>query len=126
TVNCPNNPPNCVARVAPESCTMTFPGQSNVYVISVNGSACAVLDGSGTTDSSGNPLHFTWTEGTNVVGTSAVVTNCMSLGCHTFKLTVSNGSDSCSTILTVCAISPCEAVEQCIALVDGANVSRKN
>ena len=57
----------------------------------------------------------------------AVVTNCFDLGCHSVRLTVSDnrgGVSQCET--NVCVITPCEAVEQCIALVDAANLSRLN
>jgi hypothetical protein len=128
TVNCPpNTPPSCVARVVPDACGMSIPGQQNVFVISLDGSeACVILDGSGSMDADNDPLQFTWSEGTNVLGTSAVITNCLSPGCHLIVLTVSDGKATCSAILNVCVVAPCEAVEQCIALVNQTTVTRRN
>jgi len=129
TVNCnrPNTPPNCVARLAPDACGLQFVNDGRTYALSLDGtSTCVILDASGSSDAEHDPLTFTWREGTNIVGVGAVVTNCLSLGCHTLTLTVSDGQDSCTTTLSLCAISTCEAVEQCVALVDNANLGRKN
>jgi hypothetical protein len=128
TVNCTNNsPPNCMARISPAACGVAFPGSPTVSVVSLNGTdGCVILDGSGTTDAENDPLHFTWKEGTNTLGTAAVVTNCFSLGCHVLTLTVTDGQSTCTATLIVCVISPCEAVEKCIALVDNSPVVRKN
>jgi len=55
-----------------------------------------------------------------------VVTNCLDLGCHSVVLEVNNGRLTSRCPTNVCAIVASEAVEQCIALVDGTNVDRKN
>ena len=60
------------------------------------------------------------------MSTAPVATNCLSLGCHTITLTVSDGTDSCTATLIVCAIAPSEAVDRCITLVDTTNILRKN
>jgi len=127
TVNCANLPPVCVARVAPEECVLRFGTDPNLYVLSLNDTdACVVLDGSGSSDPDNNPLQYMWVEGTNVLRTSAIITNCFEVGCHTLTLIVSDGRDRCTTPITLCVITSSEAVEQCAVLVDESDVERKN
>jgi hypothetical protein len=85
-----------------------------------------VLDGSGSSDPDNDPLQFAWSEGPNAIGSGAIVTTCLPLGCHTLTLTVSDGQDQCTSQLSVCAITPCEAVEQCIQLLDSSVLPRNN
>lgn len=119
----PNEPPQCDAQV---SCALSLPGQPGLFVLALNGSnACLLLAGSGT-DPDGDPLHFVWTwDATNTVA-APWLTSCLNVGCHTATLTVSDGPATCSAMLHFCVITPCEAVAQCIALVDRANFDRKN
>ncbi|HXJ57315.1 MAG TPA: carbohydrate-binding protein [Verrucomicrobiae bacterium] len=122
-----NNPPKCVAAVGPDACGLTFPGQPGTYAIALNNAdACVTLDGSGSSDPDNDPLQFAWSEGPNAIGTGAIVTNCLPLGCHTLTLTVSDGQDQCTSELSVCVITGCEAVEQCIQLVDSSDLPRLN
>ena len=102
-------------------------GDLNAYVIALNDAdACVILDASGTSDPDHLPLQFSWIiDGTNTVP-GMVVTNCFDLGCHSVVLEVNNGRLTSRCPTNVCAISGSEAVEQCIALVDGASIDRKN
>jgi hypothetical protein len=124
----PNLPPVCVARIAPQECSFELPEHPEKFVLSLNGAdACVVLDGSASSDPENKPLQFQWiANGTNVIATSAVTTNCLPLGCHTLTLIVSDGSGVCRTDLDVCVITPGEAVEGCIALVEQTDVTRRN
>jgi hypothetical protein len=130
TVICPNQPPTCVIRIAPEECGMTFTHNNHpdgVSVIAIDGeTACVILDGSGSSDPDNDPLTFKWTiDGTNMLF-GAVVTNCFELGCHTVVLEVSDGRATTRCETNVCAIAACEAVEQCILLVESTPIQRKN
>jgi len=121
TVNPFNAPPVCASRVV---CSF---GTTNANVIALDGAtACVILDGSASSDPEGQPVTIHWTiDGTNnVAGT--VVTNCLELGCHTVVVNVSDGHSVTTCETNVCVITACEAVEQCIALVDGASIDRKN
>jgi CHRD domain/Bacterial Ig domain len=250
TVRVLNQPPVCVARVAPDACVLRFPNDANLYVVSLDGQqGCVVLDGSGSSDPDGDALHYGWTvdgfhvamdaaqepsgtgtgTGTGSVSLSgntltisiafsglsanannahihgpaapgvnagvlyplnaittlgatagtingtvtlvegtggfsiaqqlqqlcaglwyinihtpnnpggeirgqiqpgalegAIVTACMGLGCHTITLCVSDGLAASACDLRVCVISAGEAVEQCVTLVDNADLGRKN
>jgi hypothetical protein len=127
TVRCPNEPPVCNVRVEPAACGMTFPNIDSESVIALDDStACVILDGSASSDPDNDPLTFTWSvDGTNVA-TGPVVTNCLSRGCHTITLTVSDGQASSSCESRICVITACEAVEQCITLVNNTPIARKN
>ena len=55
-----------------------------------------------------------------------MVTNCLDVGCHTITLMVSDGRATCHKFLDLCVITPSEAVEQCIELVENTQIERKN
>jgi hypothetical protein len=124
TVLNPNQPPVCVARVG---CSYQLGNDPTDYAIALNGSSsCVVLNGSGSSDPDHNTLSMTWIiDGTNVVN-GAVVTNCLSVGCHSVVLVVSDGQAESRCVSRVCVLSGCDAIEQVIALVDGSDVARKN
>jgi hypothetical protein len=126
TVHCLNEPPQCEAKIWPAECALTFPGQTGLYALSLDGEkACLVLSGSGS-DPDGDPLQFSWAwDGANTAAT-AWLTNCFDLGCHTATLTVSDGRATCSSVVQFCVITAGEAVEQCITLVNDANLDQKN
>jgi len=121
--------PICAARIACSfsSAVRSRSGDLNAYVIALNDAdACVILDASGSSDPDHLPLQFSWIiDGTNTVP-GMVVTNCFDLGCHSVVLEVNNGRLTSRCPTNVCAITGSEAVEQCIALVDGASVDRKN
>ena len=126
TITNPNLPPNCVARLAPEECGVTFGSGSNLFAIAVSGEACLVLDGSGSTDPDGDLLTTNWViDGTNVLA-GTIVTACLTPGCHDITMIVSDGVDRCHQFLDVCVITPSEACEQLIMLVENTQVERKN
>src|SRR5262245_44167697 len=52
----------------------------------------------------------------------AIVTNCFAVGCHTVTLTVSDGQATSQCQTNLCVVSPCDAVDECIALVDASTV----
>ena len=62
---------------------------------------------------------------TNVVS-GAVVTNCLQMGCHTITMVGNDGRDQCHQFLDLCVITPREAVEQCILVVDQMSLNRQN
>lgn len=126
TVNCLNQPPQCEAKIWPADCALRLPGQTGLYALALDGEkACLTLAGSGS-DPDGDPLQFSWAwDGASTAGT-AWLTNCFDLGCHTATLTVSDGRATCSSVVEFCVITAGEAVEQCVALVNGANLGTKN
>jgi hypothetical protein len=122
TVNSPNEPPVCEPRFP---CTWTE--TNTTYAIALDGAeACVVLDSAGSYDPDSDALQFTWiVDGTNVFS-GPVVTSCLVTGCHAVVLVVSDGRAESRCERRVCVITASEAVEQCIALVEGSNVVRKN
>jgi hypothetical protein len=123
----PNSPPvNCVAQIVPAECVLTFPGLAETFVLSLNNAdACVILAGSAS-DPDGNPLQYIWSTNGVVIGAGPLITNCLPAGCHTVTLTVSDGVAVCQTDLNVCVVGACQAVEQCIALVQNSNIARAN
>jgi hypothetical protein len=61
-----------------------------------------------------------------IVLTGPVVTNCLALGCHSVVLSVSDGRSVSRCETNLCVISGCDAVEQCIVLVDGTAIARRS
>jgi hypothetical protein len=122
-----NQAPTCVARLAPEQCGLTFPPGPGLYAIAANGQdVCLTLDGSGSSDPDGDALTFTWViDGTNIVS-GALANVCLPVGCHTITMTASDGRDRCHQFLDVCVVTPSEACEQLIQLVENTDVERKN
>jgi hypothetical protein len=98
----------------------------SLFVISLNRhDACLILDGSRSFDPDNDPLDFTWSEGGTLLGTTAVVTNCLALGCYTLTFTASDCVESCTNTLAACVITACEAVEQCIDLVENFGLTHQ-
>lgn len=127
TVRSPNDPPACVTKVLPEACGITFGNPPKLYAIAPHGDyVCLTLDGSGSSDPNGDSLTINWTiDGTNHI-TGATVPACLDAGCHTITMVVSDGRAQCQQSIDVCVITPSEAVEQLIALVESTDVERKN
>jgi len=117
-----NNPPDVKMGI---SCS--FSDHTNAYVVALNGlNACIILDASASVDVNNDPLVFHWVvDGTNSFG-GPVVTNCLDAGCHSITLTVGDGHVVVTATTNLCVISAATAIDQCIALVDGSNVTRKN
>jgi phosphatidylethanolamine-binding protein (PEBP) family uncharacterized protein len=83
-----NTPP--VANAGPDqTLPATGPGGTSV-----------TLDGSLSSDPDGDALTFVWTEGSTVVGNSAVVSSTVSMGVHTYTLTVTDTAGLSSTAVT--------------------------
>jgi hypothetical protein len=127
TVRPSNTDPVCVARLAPQECGLVFPSGPTLYGIAVNGDyVCLTLDGSGSSDPDGDALTISWViDETNILS-GAVVNACLDVGCHRITMVVSDGLDRCLQPLDICVITPSEAVEQCIAVVEATDVERKN
>jgi hypothetical protein len=127
TVGGNNEPPVCVARVA---CGTTFAGDQNTYLISLNGSnACTVLDGLQSSDPEGAALGFRWFIQPNQAPFAGgpVATNCFDLGCHVVTLSVTDaGGATCTTNISLCVISACDAIGKCITLTEDLALTRKN
>jgi hypothetical protein len=127
TVQFVNAPPACAASVA---CAVNFANDPKAYIIALNGAnACTILDASQSSDPEGTALGFRWTLQPNPTPFAAGVTatNCFDLGCHVVTLTVvDSGGGTCTTNISICVISACDAIGKCIDLVNGASVSRNN
>jgi hypothetical protein len=123
----PNLPPtSCVASIVPAECTI-IASDGTVSVISVNGThACVALQGSAT-DPEGEALTYSWWTNGVVFASGATATQCFELGCHAVTfLALDPAEASCTATLNVCVISPSDAVEQCIDLVETTPLNRKN
>jgi len=108
-------------------------GQGKTTVVSANNAnACAVLDGSNSSDTEGESLTYVWLADLDGDGTKepfaagAVVTNCFELGTHDVTLVVDDGHCSATASVTVEVLSACEAVELLIEKVDNADLGRRN
>jgi hypothetical protein len=122
------DPPICVARLAPESCSLSIGNDpSKKHILAPTGEAgCIVLDGSGSSDPNGDPLTYNWViDGTNTLA-GAIVPVCLPVGCHTVDLIVSDGTSQCRSSFEICVITPSEAMEEIIALVDDSDLGRTN
>jgi hypothetical protein len=118
--------PTCVAKLTAE-CGITFDNGNKTFAIAVKRDyVCLTLDGSGSIDPDGDPLQINWViDETNIVA-DTVVTNCLDLGCHTITMMASDGQTRCHQFLDVCVITPAQAVQQCIDLVEQTQLAHKN
>src|SRR5216684_700174 len=83
-----NTPP--VANAGPDQ-TLPAAGPAGTPV---------TLNGSASSDPDGDALTFVWTEGSTVVGNSAVVSLTVTMGVHTYTLTVTDTAGLSSTATT--------------------------
>lgn len=119
-------PEDCVASIIPEQCRLTLAPYTQAFVVAANNhDACVILSGAAR-DTENNPLGYSWSTNGTVIAAGAVSTNCFGLGCHTVTLLVNDGTDACAANIDICVITPGEAVEYCIALVESAAIERKN
>jgi hypothetical protein len=123
----PVSEPVCMAQLRANECGITFTNGNKTFAIAVDRDyVCLTLDGAGSVDPDGDPLQIDWLiDDTNIVA-GTVVTNCLNLGCHTIRMMASDGQARCQQSLEVCVITPEEAVQQCIDLVEQAQLARKN
>jgi PKD domain len=68
--------------------------------------AAVTLNGSLSRDPDGDALTFLWTQGTAVVGTSAVVPLTLNVGTYTFTLTVTDAGGLSSSAVTHVTVTP--------------------
>lgn len=69
-----------------------------------NGSETITLDGTGSSDSDGTIVSYTWTEGSTTLGTGATLNYTFSIGIHTLTLAVTDNNGATATdqiIITV-------------------------
>jgi hypothetical protein len=88
--------------------------------------AWVILDGSQSSDIENDALQFSWTEGTNTLGTTATVTNRFAPGGHTVTLLVTDGQDTATTTTTFQVLSPAEAVTSLARVVEQADLGGRN
>jgi hypothetical protein len=104
-----------------------FPGVTNLTVIAPNKrDARVLLDGSSSSDEDGDPLHFTWLDGTNIKATTAVATNMLAAGTHWISLIVDDGEDTAVKTVELDVITPSQAVGLLISMVEQADSNGRN
>jgi hypothetical protein len=119
-------PASCLAALWPLDRTLSFPGESALFVLTLDGQeGCAVLsneDESG----GGGPLQAAWSwDETNHLS-SAWLTNCFEPGCHALTLTlITLDGQTCRSDFDLCVISPIEAVQHCLNFLEQSPVDRK-
>lgn len=119
-----NDPPEPAIVVSPLT---PLPGVSNLVVLApVCRDATVILDGSQSRDADHDPLQFTWTEGTNLLGATAMVTNRFAPGSHTITLRVSDGTDAVSATATFTVLMPEEAVWPLARLLIEADLGHRH
>jgi hypothetical protein len=117
-----------VARATIEPLAARPPGETNWVVISPNGSnALVILDASLSSDSENDPLQFFWTEAGEVTpfATGVRTTNEFAAGFHALLLTVDDGVDSAMGELSFDVLTPGEAVEEVVLMVNGSILPRR-
>jgi hypothetical protein len=132
SVACMNDPPVAEVSFALDECLLRFPGQAEPFIISLNGADAPVALNATATDVApdcaafGENLAYAWTdENGAVLGNGPGLAGRLGLGCHTVTLTVSDGTDQTAVPTSFCVITPGGAVDQCVALVDSADIENK-
>jgi outer membrane protein assembly factor BamB len=116
-------PPVAIARAAPG--VLISSNTADAVIISSNKeNASVLLDATLSYDSDHDPLQYAWFEEGSIVpfATSVVATRELDVGRHEISLQVSDGSDTNADHLTIAVITACEAEEEVIALIKGAQV----
>jgi len=114
-----NDAPDCQATVDP---TVDL-GNGSPYPTLIAGdgqSAVALLDASASSDIEGDALTFAWFANGEVVpfSTDAVTVAELAPGLNEVVLLVSDGSAECTTTLLIDVLTPGDAVEELVLLVD--------
>jgi hypothetical protein len=123
-----NDPPgNCQAAIVPAACALPSSDGNRQLVVSLDGTAaCIMLQGSAA-DPEGLPLAYSWSVGGTPLGIGATIPACLPVGCHIVTLTATDPAGAaCSDTLEVCVVTAAEAIEQCVAQVEAADLDRKN
>jgi hypothetical protein len=98
-------------------------------VISGNNSNAVVhLDGSRSSDPDGDALTYSWLVDGGVVpvATGAIADIVLEVGTHTITLVVDDGLASDSDVIQVNVITAAEAIDEIIAVLNAADLERKN
>jgi len=118
-----NEPP--VANVAVESAAaVQFLSETSERVIidPLHTGVAVRLDGSTCSDAESDLLRHEWSINGQVIGTGASTSHTFSLGSHVVTLRVSDGSHTTTTSITVTVITPVDAVENLIALIQASGL----
>jgi hypothetical protein len=122
TVNPVNDAPVARILVSPLD---QLPGETNTVLISP---ACCdttlILDGTESSDIENDALTYIWMDGTNVIGTTAMLTNRFAPGVHEFTLIVSDGALTGAETLTVEILKTEDAVLHLQTLVQSSSLRR--
>jgi hypothetical protein len=89
-------------------------------------SAKVILDGSRSNDRENDRLQYHWWEGTNSLGTSALVTSSFIPGDHIVALQISDAQDSVTVTVTFKVVTPAEAVEFLLNAVDQESLALRD
>jgi hypothetical protein len=133
SVACVNDPPVASVSFALYECSLRFPGLAQPFIISLDGADAPVALNAAAADlvpdcdELGETLAYSWIyEDGTVLGNSPLLAGRFGLGCHTVTLTVSDGTDQAAVSASFCVITPGEVVEQCIVLLDSADIGRQD
>jgi hypothetical protein len=98
-VRAPNQPPVANAG-ADQTVTIPHDGNPATNTISIN------LDGSASSDPENDPLTYSWSDGSSIVGTAAQITLAKQAGTYTFTLTVTDSSGASSSDSVLVTVKP--------------------
>jgi len=118
-----NEPP--VANLAVGSAAaVQFLSEANERVIidPLHTGVVVRLDGSTCSDAESDLLTYEWSVTGQVIGTSAATSHTFTLGSHVVTLRVSDGSHTTTTSTTVNVITPVDAVETLIAVIQASDL----
>jgi hypothetical protein len=118
-----NEPP--VVNVAVESAAaVQFLSETSERVIidPLHTGVAVRLDGSTCSDAESDLLRHEWSINGQVIGTSASTSHTFTLGSHVVTLRVSDGSHTTTTSITVTVITPVDAVENLITLIQASGL----
>jgi hypothetical protein len=106
-----------------------FPGIDELLVIAGSGRNASVsLDASQSTDADNDPLQFQWFDGEDLLASGSDANVTLSVGSHTITLLANDGKATGADEVTLEVISPADAVQLLIALVENSSLpgNRKN
>jgi hypothetical protein len=127
TVVCSNDAPTAVIKIHPD-CDLS-PYFSNKTVIANDVSNAIIrFDGTMSSDPEHDPLTYAWYADGSLTpfSTAAVNSNSLAVGFHIVDLVVNDGSLSGSASCVIQVITPCEAVEVLIGLVENSSLHRRD